>query len=56
MSQAAVGHVGFTGTSLWIDPMRDRYYVLLCNRAAGEGTVDEMARTRRAFHESLAPV
>jgi CubicO group peptidase (beta-lactamase class C family) len=56
MSPTAVGHVGFTGTSLWIDPTRDRYYVLLCNRAAGEGTLDEMARTRRAFHESLAPV
>ena len=30
----AIGHTGFTGTSLWIDPARDRYVVLLTNRAA----------------------
>jgi CubicO group peptidase (beta-lactamase class C family) len=56
MSPTAFGHVGFTGTSLWIDPTRDRYYVLLANRVAGTGTLDEMARLRRAFHESLADV
>jgi len=56
MSPTAFGHVGFTGTSLWIDPTRDRYYVLLTNRAAGAGTLDEMARLRRGFHESLAGV
>ena len=28
MSPSAFGHVGFTGTSLWIDPDRDRYFVL----------------------------
>jgi CubicO group peptidase (beta-lactamase class C family) len=28
----AVGHTGFTGTSLWLDPARDRYVVLLSNR------------------------
>ena len=33
MSPEAFGHVGYTGTSLWIDPARDRYFVLLTNRA-----------------------
>ena len=42
MSPRAFGHVGFTGTSLWIDPMRDRYFVLLTNRACQGGTLDEM--------------
>src|SRR5207342_782196 len=32
MSRTAIGHTGFTGTSLWIDPVRDRYFVLLANR------------------------
>lgn len=32
MSQAAIGHTGFTGTSLWIDPVLDLYVVLLSNR------------------------
>jgi CubicO group peptidase (beta-lactamase class C family) len=56
MSPAAFGHVGFTGTSLWIDPARDRYFVLLTNRVAGEGTIEQMAQLRRAFHDALADV
>ncbi|WP_428261853.1 serine hydrolase domain-containing protein [Haliangium sp.] len=27
-----VGHLGFTGTSMWLDPSRGRYVVLLTNR------------------------
>jgi CubicO group peptidase (beta-lactamase class C family) len=53
MSPAAFGHVGFTGTSLWIDPARDRYFVLLTNRACGAGTLAEMRTVRRAFHDAL---
>ena len=51
---AAFGHVGFTGTSLWIDPERDRYFVLLTNRACGGGSLDDMRTVRRAFHDALA--
>jgi CubicO group peptidase (beta-lactamase class C family) len=32
MSPAAFGHTGFTGTSIWIDPSRDLFIVLLTNR------------------------
>ncbi len=32
MSPAAFGHTGFTGTSIWIDPARDLFIVLLTNR------------------------
>jgi len=56
MSAAAFGHVGYTGTSLWIDPGRDRYFVLLTNRAAGGGTLDEMRTVRRAFHDALGDI
>jgi CubicO group peptidase (beta-lactamase class C family) len=56
MSAAAFGHVGYTGTSLWIDPTRDRYFVLLTNRAFGGGTLDQMRTVRRAFHDALADV
>ena len=56
MSAEAFGHVGFTGTSLWIDPARDRYFVLLTNRVLGGGTLDEMRTVRRAFHDALADV
>jgi CubicO group peptidase (beta-lactamase class C family) len=32
MSASAYGHTGFTGTSLWIDPEREMFVVLLTNR------------------------
>ena len=53
MSPSAFGHVGYTGTSLWIDPDRDRYFVLLTNRARGNGSLEEMKTVRRAFHDAL---
>ncbi len=53
MSASAFGHTGFTGTSLWIDPERDRYFVLLTNRACGGASPDELQRVRRAFHDAL---
>jgi len=48
------GHNGFPGTSVWIDPVRQRVYVLLTNRVhprAIEGY--DMMPLRRRFH-SLA--
>jgi serine-type D-Ala-D-Ala carboxypeptidase len=56
MSPHAFGHVGFTGTSLWLDPARDRYFVLLTNRVCGGGTLEDMRTVRRAFHDALADV
>jgi len=32
LSRAAVGHLGYTGCSLWIDPERARWIVVLTNR------------------------
>jgi CubicO group peptidase (beta-lactamase class C family) len=32
LSSRAYGHTGFTGTSLWIDPDRDLFVILLTNR------------------------
>ena len=54
MSASAFGHVGFTGTSLWIDPQRDRYYVLLTNRVCDGGTTEQMQEVRRAFHDIVS--
>lgn len=54
MSPSAIGHTGYAGTSLWIDPARDFYAVLLTNRvypAGGPG--DGIGNTRRAFHDAL---
>ena len=54
MSAAAFGHVGYTGTSLWIDPERNRYFVLLTNHARGTASRDALRDVRRAFHDALA--
>ncbi len=32
LGASAYGHVGFTGTSMWIDPQRDMFVILLTNR------------------------
>jgi CubicO group peptidase (beta-lactamase class C family) len=56
MSPSAFGHVGYTGASLWIDPVRDRYFVLLTNRVCRGGTPDDMRTVRRAFHDALGDV
>jgi CubicO group peptidase (beta-lactamase class C family) len=56
MSPAAFGHVGYTGTSLWIDPILDRYFVLLTNRAYDGGSLDQMRDVRRAFHDRLVSI
>ena len=54
----AVGHTGFTGTSLWIDPTSGLIAVLLTNRTAisHRGTLVQMAEFRRGFHRLAAPL
>lgn len=32
LRRPAFGHTGFTGTSIWIDPVNDRFVILLTNR------------------------
>lgn len=54
MSPSAFGHTGFTGTSLWIDPVQDVYAVLLTNRVHPvAGPNEPMQAIRRAFHDAL---
>ena len=52
MSRQAIGHTGFTGTSLWIDPERDLYFVLLTNRVHPTRNNDAIQQVRRAFHDA----
>jgi len=46
----APGHVGFTGTSLWIDPHRGRVYTFLSNRVHPQVRDIDFQWIRRAFH------
>jgi len=50
----AVGHWGFTGTSLWVDLARPRIYVLLTNRVHPRVPAESFVETRRAFHTAAA--
>lgn len=50
LSPLAFGHTGFTGTSVWIDPDRDRIMVLLTNRVHPCATHVAMQKIRGEFH------
>jgi CubicO group peptidase (beta-lactamase class C family) len=52
MSSTAIGHTGFTGTSLWLDPERNRYFVLLSNRVHATRNSDAIQQVRRDFHDA----
>ncbi len=51
-----VGHLGFTGTSLWIDPDRELVVVLLTNRVHPTRSNDAIKRFRPALHERVADI
>ena len=38
MSRSAFGHTGFTGTSMWIDPERDLFIIVLTNWIHGRAS------------------
>lgn len=54
MTATAVGHTGFTGTSLWIDRVQDRYVVFLSNRVHPSRAGDGIRHVRRALHDAIA--
>ncbi len=53
LSPESVGHTGFTGTSLWIDPAADRYMVLLTNRVHPSRSNEAILALRPAFHDAV---
>jgi CubicO group peptidase (beta-lactamase class C family) len=53
MSASAIGHTGFTGTSLWIDPDYDFYVVILTNRVHPSRHGDGIQEVRRALHDAI---
>ena len=53
MSTRAFGHTGFTGTSLWIDPERGIYVVLLTNRVHPTRSNDAIRGVRPRVHNAV---
>lgn len=46
------GHTGFTGTSVWFEPGRGRYYVFLTNRVHPTRATTGIETVRRDFHSA----
>lgn len=55
LSDRAFGHTGFTGTSLWIDPLYELIIIFLTNRVhpKREQTQEEMHRVRALVHNTV---
>ncbi|HET6229165.1 MAG TPA: serine hydrolase, partial [Longimicrobiaceae bacterium] len=53
-SARAYGHTGFTGTSIWIDPDKDLFVVLLTNRTYDKGTSAGILSVRAKVHDAAA--
>ena len=52
MSRESFGHNGFTGTSLWVDPIKERIFVLLTNRTHNHLLpFVNINSVRRRFHD-----
>ncbi len=53
LSPRAIGHTGFTGTSLWLDPDRDLYVVCLTNRVHPANGGEGFKELRAAVHDAI---
>ncbi|WP_313131756.1 serine hydrolase domain-containing protein [Anaerocolumna sp.] len=49
-SDSSFGHTGYTGTSIWIDPVKDSYAILLTNRVYYSREVEKIRHVRQVFH------
>ena len=47
------GHTGFTGTSIWIDPQRDIFIILLSNRVNPTRANNRIGRVRVALADAV---
>ncbi len=52
-SEASYGHLGFTGTSLWIDPERKAFVVLLTNRVHPSRANEKIKQVRPVLHDAV---
>jgi beta-N-acetylhexosaminidase len=52
-SAASYGHLGFTGTSLWIDPERKLFVILLTNRVHPTRANEKIKQVRPALHDAV---
>lgn len=49
----SIGHLGYAGTSIWIDPEQALAIVLLTNRTWPDRSSDAIRQVRPAFHDAI---
>ncbi len=52
-SPSSIGHLGYVGTSLWIDPERQLAVVLLTNRTWPDRSSKAIQQVRPQFHDAI---
>jgi beta-N-acetylhexosaminidase len=52
-SARSFGHLGFTGTSIWIDPDRQLFVILLTNRVYPTRANEKISTVRPAVHDAV---
>ncbi len=58
LSPRAIGHLGYTGTALWIDPDKDLFTIVLTNRVHPDGKGDSkplLARVNTLVAAAIGP-
>jgi len=53
LSARSYGHLGYTGTSLWIDPERELAITLLTNRTYPDNTVQKIKHYRPLIYDAV---
>jgi CubicO group peptidase (beta-lactamase class C family) len=56
MSPASFGHTGFTGTSIWIDPTRELFVILLTNRVHPTRENNAIREVRRLVADAVTQI
>ena len=54
LSRSSFGHLGFTGTSIWIDPQQDIFVILLTNRVHPTRENNAIRRVRPRVADFIA--
>jgi beta-glucosidase-like glycosyl hydrolase/CubicO group peptidase (beta-lactamase class C family) len=52
-SRRSYGHAGFTGTSIWIDPEKNLFVILLTNRVHPTRENEKIQQVRPALHDAV---
>ncbi len=52
-STRSYGHAGFTGTSIWVDPEKDLFVILLTNRVYPTRENEKIQKVRPALHDAV---